>query len=151
MHAKQGNMLLLIVLDACARLNSACWHFLSLTFPVRVPCCSWMLAVCSCVYLPLISTSPEKCHFPVLSVLSPSVFLCLYTSSLDPAVFPSGCCSFALELSCWKCQKLAFSPYRVTVMSLISSMHFLFAHQDCVGLDLFVVSVVYLLKRHLFH
>lgn len=79
MHAKQGNMLLLIVLDACARLNSACWHFLSLTFPVRVPCCSWMLAVCSCVYLPLISTSPEECHFSVLSVLSPSVFLFVFT------------------------------------------------------------------------
>lgn len=62
--------------------------------------------------------------------------LFLYPYFFDPAVFPSGCCSSALELSCWKCQKLAFSPCRVTVVSLISSMHFLFACWNCVGLGL---------------
>lgn len=120
----------------CARLNSARWHFLCLTFPVQIPCCFWMLAVCSCLHLPLVSTSQEECRFPALSILSPSVFLFLHSSFLDPAVFLSGCCSSALELSCWKCQKLAFSPCRVTAVSLISSMHFLFAHWNCVGLGL---------------
>jgi len=128
-------MLLLIILGGCARLNSARWHFLSLTFPVQVPCGFWMLAVCSFVHLPLVSTSQGECHFPVLSILSPSVFL-LHPSFLDPVVFPLGCCSSALEPSCWKCQKLAVCPCRVTAVSLISSMHFLFARWNRVGLGL---------------
>lgn len=74
-HAKQGNMLLLIVLDACARLSFACWHFLSLTFPVQVPCCSWMLFVALCVYLWF--SHPQKNVTP-LSFLSFGFLLSLH-------------------------------------------------------------------------
>lgn len=142
-----GNMLLLIVLYAWPRLNSACWHFLSLTFPVQVPCCSWTFAVCSWVHLPQVSTSPEECHFPLLPVLC--VLLCLYTSPLDPcslSLRPLQLCPGTVLL---EMPEACISPCRVTVVSLISSTHFLFAHRNRVGLDLFMVNVVYFLKRHL--
>lgn len=65
----------LITLGSGVRMNSAHWHFLSLTFPVQVPCCFCMCAVCNCMYLPLFSAYQEECHIPILSILSPSVFL----------------------------------------------------------------------------
>lgn len=73
------------------------------------------------------------CPFHPLTICFP---LFLHPSFLDPAVFPSGWCSSALDLSCWKCQKCAFSPCRVSAVSLISSMHFLFACWNRVGLGL---------------
>lgn len=73
------------------------------------------------------------CPFHPLTICFP---LFLYPSFLDPTVFPSGCCSSALELSFWKAQKLAFSACRATAVSLISSMHFLFTRWNCVGLGL---------------
>lgn len=76
--AEQGNLLLLIILSSAARMNSAHWHFLSFTFPVQIPCCFWMLAIRSCVHLPLFSTSQEECHIPILFLFSLSVFLFLF-------------------------------------------------------------------------
>lgn len=55
----------------------------------------------------------HSCLFHSFTICFP---LFLYPSFLDPLVFPPGCCSSALELSCWKCQKLAFSPCRETVV-----------------------------------
>lgn len=81
-HAKQGNLLLLIaLLHLCLCKAEFCLLALFIShLSCAVPCCSWMLAVCCCVRLPLVSTSPEECRFPLLSVLC--VPLCLYTSSL---------------------------------------------------------------------
>lgn len=78
---------------------------------LAVPGCLLFVAVCVYLWFP----HPQK-NVTSLSFLTfVFLFVPLYTSSLDPAVFPSGCCSSALELACWKCQKLAFSPCRVTV------------------------------------
>lgn len=145
------NVLLLIVLDSCARLNSAHWHYLSLTFPVQIPCCLWMLAVCNCVHLPLVSASQEECHFPVLSTLLPSVSLFFFTllsltlqsflradAALPWTYLAGNARSVHFPLA--ECQQCPSSP-QCTFCSLAG-----------IALDLACswVDVVCLLKRHLF-
>lgn len=112
-HAKQGNLLLLIALLHLLLVQG--WVLLAGTFYLSPFLCSSLLFLDACCLLLCAFTSGF--HIPRrMSLPSPFCPLC---SSLSlhffpyPAVFPSGCCSSALELSCWKCQNLAFSPCRV--------------------------------------
>lgn len=70
---------------------------------LAVPGC--LLFVAECIYLSFPHPQKNVTSLPFLSF----VFLFfLIPLPLTLAVFPSGCCRSALELSCWKCQKLAF-------------------------------------------
>lgn len=133
-------MLLLIILGSCARLNLLAGIFYLSPFLCKFLAdsgCLLFVAVCVYLWFPHPRKKVTSLSFPSFHHLFSSFFF-LYPCFLDPAVFPSGCCSSALKLSCWKCQKLAFSSCRVIAVSLMSSMCFLFTRRNHVGLGLFL-------------
>lgn len=134
-----------LALTACARLSSACWHFLSLTFPVQflaVPGCLLFVAVCVYLWFP----HPQK-NVASLSFLS-SVFLFVFT------LLPLPCSlSFRLLQLCpgivlLEMPESCIFPLQSGMVFLVSSVHFLFVHWNRVGLDFFMMNIVYVLNGH---